>query len=147
MDKVVTMKKEIDIIIPAFNEEECLIELTKRLVDVFHIESQYDFKVFIIENGSTDTSWELCKKISNEDSRFKTLKLSRNFRMDGGLTAGLHYVAGDACIFMTADLQDPPEMISEFLRKWEQGFHNVYGKIISRKTSKLLRRINLQKIT
>ena len=136
------MKKAVDIIIPAFNEEECLIELAKRLNEVFKIEKEYDFKVFIIENGSTDTSWELCKKISLEDSRFKIIKLSRNFRMDGGLTAGLSYVTGDACIFMTADLQDPPEMISEFLRKWEQGFHNVYGKIISRKSSKFLRRIN-----
>jgi glycosyltransferase involved in cell wall biosynthesis len=142
MESVVILTKFISVIIPAYNEEACLEELTSRLKNVFKLEAEYEFEVIIIENGSIDATWDICKEISNRDSRFKILKLSRNFRMDGGLTAGLSYVTGDACIFMTADLQDPPEMISEFLRKWEQGFQNVYGKIISRKSSKFLRRIN-----
>jgi dolichol-phosphate mannosyltransferase len=142
MEGVVILTKFISVIIPAYNEEACLQELTLRLKKVFKLEEEYEFEVIIIENGSIDNTWNICKEISNHDSRFKILKLSRNFRMDGGLTAGLSYVTGDACIFMTADLQDPPEMISEFLRKWEQGFHNVYGKIVSRKSSKFLRRIN-----
>jgi dolichol-phosphate mannosyltransferase len=136
------LSKLIDVIIPAYNEEDCIDELALRLTQLFSIENMYSFRVFIIENGSTDSTWEKCKIIANQDSRFKIIKLSRNFRMDGGLTAGLHYASGDACIFMTADLQDPPEMISDFLRKWEEGFHNVYGKITSRKSSSLLRRFN-----
>jgi len=142
MESLVNLSNLISIIIPAYNEEDCLVELKTRLISIFDIESNYAFEVLIIENGSTDSTWKICQEIAAEDSRFKILKLSRNFRMDGGLTAGLSYVTGDACIFMTADLQDPPEMISEFLRKWEQGFHNVYGKIVSRKSSKFLRRIN-----
>ena len=70
------------------------------------------------------------------------IKLSRNFRMDGGLTAGLEFVTGDACVLMTADLQDPPEMISVFLRKWEEGYENIYGVVEKRIGTNILRRIN-----
>ena len=113
------MKKIISVIIPAYNEDQCVEELHQRLKKVFEIENNYDFEVLIIENGSLDQTWTKLEKIAKEDRRFKIIKLSRNFRMDGGLTAGLDFVAGDACVLMTADLQDPPELISEFLRKWE----------------------------
>jgi glycosyltransferase involved in cell wall biosynthesis len=139
---MVNIQKQIDIIIPAYNEEACLDELSNRLINLFSSEPGYHFNVILIENGSTDSTWEKCQTLASKDSRFKILKLSRNFRMDGGLTAGLEFVKGDACIFMTADLQDPPEIIPEFLRKWELGFENIYGKITSRKSSKFLRRIN-----
>jgi polyisoprenyl-phosphate glycosyltransferase len=139
---MVMAKKRIDIIIPAYNEEACVNELASRLSEVFSIENLYDFNVILVENGSLDSTWEKCKKIAENDTRFKVLKLARNFRMDGGLTAGLNFATGDACIFMTADLQDPPEVISDFLRKWEEGYQNIYGLITSRKTSKILRRIN-----
>jgi len=126
------MKKLISIIIPAYNEEECVDELAARLKTLFVTESQYDFEAIIVENGSIDTTWEKLQKIAAADSRFKILKLSRNFRMDGGLTAGLDYIKGDACVLMTADLQDPPELISEFLRKWEAGWENIYGVVTKR---------------
>ena len=126
------MKKLISIIIPAYNEEDCVDELATRLKALFVTESQYDFEAIIVENGSIDSTWEKLQKIANADSRFKILKLSRNFRMDGGLTAGLDYIKGDACVLMTADLQDPPEMISEFLRKWEAGWENIYGIVTKR---------------
>ena len=126
------MKKLISIIIPAYNEEDCVDELATRLKALFETESQYDFEAIIVENGSIDSTWEKLQKIANADSRFKILKLSRNFRMDGGLTAGLDYIKGDACVLMTADLQDPPELISEFLRKWEAGWENIYGIVTKR---------------
>jgi dolichol-phosphate mannosyltransferase len=62
--------------------------------------------------------------------------------MDGGLTAGLSFVKSDACVLMSADLQDPPEMIPKFLRKWEDGFENIYGIIGKRTGTKFLRKIN-----
>lgn len=136
------MKKLISIVIPAFNEEECVDELAERLRKVFQVEEQYDFEAIVIENGSTDTTWEKLEVISQKDSRFKILRLSRNFRMDGGLTAGLDYVSGDACVLMTADLQDPPEMISLFLRKWESGWENVYGIVKKRSGTGPIRRLN-----
>ena len=136
------MKKLISIIIPAYNEEECVDELATRLKALFITESQYDFEAIFVENGSIDTTWEKLQKIAAADSRFKILKLSRNFRMDGGLTAGLDYIKGDACVLMTADLQDPPELISEFLRKWEEGWENIYGIVLKRSGTGPIRTLN-----
>jgi glycosyltransferase involved in cell wall biosynthesis len=135
-------KKLISLIIPAYNEEECVDELARRLSNVFNSESQYDFEAIIIENGSIDSTWEKLCTISKNDSRFKILKLSRNFRMDGGLTAGLDFVAGEACVLMTADLQDPPELIPQFLRFWEQGYENIYGVITKREGTGPIRTMN-----
>ena len=136
------MKKLISVVIPAFNEEDCVDELAKRLIEVFRFESSYDFEVVIIENGSTDSTWNKLESIALADNRFKLVQLSRNFRMDGGLTAGLEFIEGDACVLMTADLQDPPELISQFLRKWEEGWENVYGIVTKRQGTKFLRRMN-----
>ena len=136
------MKKLISIIIPAYNEEDCVDELARRLAALFDSESEYSFEVVIVENGSTDSTWDKLQAISESDSRFKILRLSRNFRMDGGLTAGLDYVTGDACVLMTADLQDPPELISEFLRKWEEGWENIYGVLTKREGTGPIRTMN-----
>ena len=135
-------KKLISLIIPAYNEEDCVDELTKRLKAVFHSEPQYDFEAVIVENGSIDTTWEKLQRIAEDDSRFKILKLSRNFRMDGGLTAGLDYITGDACVLMTADLQDPPELIPTFLRKWEEGYENIFGIVTKREGTGPIRTMN-----
>lgn len=140
----VEMKKSIGIVIPAYNEEECVEELTNRLVKVFSIEIDYDFEVYFIENGSRDSTWEKLKIISKQDTRFKIIRLSRNFGMDGGLTAGLDVLETDACVFMTADLQDPPETISEFIRLWENGYENIFGIIGKREGTGLIRKINSQ---
>ena len=136
------MKKLVNIIVSAYNEEDCIDELCARLAKVFDGESQYQFKAYIIENGSTDSTWEKLSKIASSDNRFAAIKLARNFRMDGGLTAGLSLVNGDACVLMAADLQDPPEMIPTFIRQWESGWENVYGIVTKRTGTKLLRKIN-----
>mgnify|MGYP000710470852 FL=1 len=73
----------ISIVIPAYNEEDCVDELFSRLDAVFATEPQYDFEVVIVENGSLDSTWVKLQAIAEKDSRFKILKLSRNFRMDG----------------------------------------------------------------
>ena len=125
-------KKLISIIVPAFNEELCIEELARRLKLVFEANDRYDFETLIVENGSTDRTWDLLQTLHAEDPRFKVIRLARNFRMDGGITAGLSFAQGDAVVFMTADLQDPPELISEFLNKWEDGFENVYMQVSKR---------------
>ena len=135
-------KKLISIIIPAYNEEDCIDELCRRLGNVADSEIAYDFEIFIIENGSVDRTWEKLQEVAELDLRFKIIKLSRNFRMDGGLTAGLNYVNGAACVLMTADLQDPPELISDFLRLWEQGYENIYGVITKRDGTGPIRKLN-----
>ena len=135
-------KKLISLIIPAYNEEDCVDELFNRLDVVFATEPQYDFEVVIVENGSIDSTWVKLQAIAEKDSRFKILKLSRNFRMDGGLTAGLEFIKGDACVLMTADLQDPPELIPQFLRYWEQGYENIFGVITKREGTGPIRTMN-----
>jgi dolichol-phosphate mannosyltransferase len=134
--------KLVSIVIPAYNEQDCIPELVRRLKLVFDSEKNFDFEAVIVENGSEDNSWEIIKRECLTDDRFKSIQLSRNFRMDGGLTAGLDFIHGDACILMTADLQDPPELIPDFLRMWEAGWENVYGVLTRREGSGVIRNFN-----
>ncbi len=132
----------ISIVVPAYNESACVEELARRLGAVFDAEASYAWECIIVENGSTDDTWTLLQGIHGRDPRFKIVRLARNFRMDGGLTAGLAFATGDACVLMTADLQDPPEMIPVFLRKWEEGYENVYGIVTERQGTGPLRTFN-----
>ncbi|TDK95729.1 glycosyltransferase [Mycobacterium paragordonae] len=138
------MKKKIAIISPAYNESECIDELARQLAKVFDSEPEYDFEAIIVENGSSDDTMEKLLAIRAADPRFKIVKLARNFRMDGGLTAGLNVVDADAVVLMTADLQDPPDFIPEMIRAWEQGYENVYGVVTERGGVGLIRRMNSQ---
>ena len=137
-----TERKLISVIVPAYNEEDCVQELADRLSAVFEQNASYDFEAIIVENGSTDRTWELLQQIHDADHRFKIVQLSRNFRMDGGITAGLEYARGDAAVIMTADLQDPPELISEFILKWEEGYENIYMVVTKRGSTGPIRRFN-----
>ncbi len=134
----------ISIIVPAYNEADCIDELARRLASVFDSETDYRWECVVVENGSHDDTWAKLLSINAVDPRFKGVRLARNFRMDGGLTAGLEFVTGDACVFMTADLQDPPELIPAFLREWESGYENIYGIVTERQGTGLIRRINSQ---
>ena len=136
------MKKLISVIVPAYNEEACIEELARQLTAVFAVNDRYDFEVLIIENGSVDRTWEILQTINARDSRFKVIRLARNFRMDGGITAGLDYATGDAVVFMTADLQDPPELITEFIKKWEEGYENIYMHVLKRRGTGPIRSFN-----
>jgi len=136
------MKKLITIIVPAYNEEACIEELARQLTAVFAVNDRYDFETLIIENGSVDRTWEILKSVNARDPRFKVIRLARNFRMDGGITAGLEYATGDAVVFMTADLQDPPELITEFIKKWEEGYENIYMHVLKRRGTGPIRSFN-----
>ncbi len=133
-------KKLISIVIPAYNEEEVLDELKRRLQSMMDGNPRYDFEVIIVENGSFDSTYDKLLKIHADDGRFKIVQLSRNFRCDGGITAGLQYVHGDAAVIMMADLQDPPELVSQFLEKWEEGYDIVYTVVLKRNGTGLARR-------
>lgn len=135
------MKKLISIIIPAYNEEAVLEELKKRLQNIMNTCSNYDFEVIIVENGSVDSTFERLIAIHHGDPRFKIVQLSRNFGCDGGITAGLEYAKGDAAVIMNADLQDPPELIPQFIQKWESGYEIVYGIIQKREGVNAIRRV------
>src|SRR5664280_2184436 len=135
-------RKKISIVTSAYNEGECIDELARRLTVVFDSMPAYDFEAIIVENGSEDDTFDRLDAISKRDSRFKVVQLARNFRMDGGLTAGLSVVDSDAVVLMAADLQDAPEMIPAFVERWESGYENVYGIVTSRRGTGKLRRFN-----
>ena len=135
-------RKLISIVVPAYNESDCIDELARRLAIVMNSEPAYDFEVVVVENGSEDDTWDKLLAIHECDERFKVLQLARNFRMDGGLTAGLANVRGDAAVVMTADLQDPPELIPTFIRRWEEGYENVYMVVKERRGTGPIRRFN-----
>jgi dolichol-phosphate mannosyltransferase len=135
-------RRLISVIVPAYNEEDCVEELARRLAAVFDANPSYDFETIIIENGSEDRTWDLLQEANSRDPRFKVVQLARNFRMDGGITAGLDYATGDAAVIMTADLQDPPELITEFITKWEEGYENVYMIVTKRTDAGRIRSFN-----
>jgi len=119
---VTQQKKTISIIIPVYNEELVMPVLIERLVQVMNcLEDKYTLRAVLIDDGSRDNSWHMIRKISAQDSRFSGLRLSRNFGHQAALSCGYEFAAGDAVISMDADLQDPPEVIPELVRKWEQG--------------------------
>lgn len=139
-----TDRKTISIVTPVYNEAGNVVELCRRLRLVFDENAGYDFEALLVENGSADATWELIQAECAADPRFKALRLSRNFGADGGISAGLSKARGDAAVIMCADLQDPPELISTFIAKWEEGYENVYGIVTKREGSSALRRANSQ---
>jgi polyisoprenyl-phosphate glycosyltransferase len=139
-----TIRKLISVVTPAYNEQDNVEELVRRLQAVFEENADYHFEVIAVENGSTDATYEKLVQANAEDPRFKVVRLSRNFGPDGGVSAGLAQARGDAAVIMCADLQDPPELITQFIAAWEQGYENVYQVITKREGTGLIRRINSQ---
>jgi glycosyltransferase involved in cell wall biosynthesis len=136
------MKPLISVVIPAYNERDNVDELGRRLGLVFDAEDGYEWEALLVENGSADDTYEKAVALNARDPRFKVIQLARNFRMDGGLTAGLQDARGDAAILMAGDLQDPPEVIPAFLRKWEEGYEIVYQIVTARQGTGPVRRFN-----
>ena len=146
--------KKISIIIPAYNEEESLPLLYERLDKLMNGIKNYEFEVLFVNDGSKDKTIEIIKDLRNKDNRICYVDFSRNFGKEIAMLAGLDYAKGDAVIFMDADLQDPPELIPELIKYWEEGYDDVYARRKSRKgetwlkkfTSKMYYKV-LQKIT
>jgi len=137
-------RKLISVVTPAYNEQDNIAELASRLQAVFAENPDFDFEVIAVENGSADATFERLSEVHEQDPRFKVVRLSRNFGADGGVSAGLANAAGDAAVIMCADLQDPPELITQFIKAWAQGYDNVYQIVTKREGSSLVRRVNSQ---
>jgi dolichol-phosphate mannosyltransferase len=133
-------RKLISIVTPAYNEELVVDELAKRLQGVMDSLPDYEFEVIVVENGSSDFTFERLIGIHRLDRRFKIVQLSRNFGCDGGISAGLMYAKGDAAVIMNADLQDPPELIPAFIEEWVNGYEIIYGVIKKREGVNFIRR-------
>jgi len=135
------MKQTVDIITSAYNEEECISELFLRLQAVFKLEKNYSFSVIVIDNGSTDTTWNKISNFALENKGVTAISMAKNFSLDAAFTCGLDLASSDLAIIMTSDLQDPPEQISNLLRKYEEGFDQVLAKITRRDSVPFVRRI------
>ena len=124
--------KKVSILIPAYNEEEVLYTLYDRLENVINKLNNYKFEVLLINDGSKDNTLNILRELRKRDKRMCYINLSRNYGKETAMIAGLDYVTGDCCIILDADLQDPPELIEEMLKYWEQGYDDVYAKRKSR---------------
>ena len=125
--------KKVTIIVPAYNEEESLPFLKERLNELINKITKYEFEIIFINDGSKDKTLDIIKNWRKEDNRINYVDFSRNFGKEIAMIAGLDYATGDCAIFMDADLQDPPELIPELLKWWEEGYDDVYARRKSRK--------------
>lgn len=129
----------ISVVVPVYNEEEVLPEFYKRITAVMDA-LEHRTELVFVDDGSTDGTRALVSKLRDGDPRIALVHLSRNFGKEIAMTAGLHHARGDAIIVIDADLQDPPELIPELLRRWQDGFDAVYAKRSSRDGETLLKR-------
>ena len=120
--------KKISIVIPMYYEEQVAEECYKRVTGVLKNIKEYDYEILFVNDGSKDRTLEILEKIAKENDKVKIISFSRNFGHQAAVTAGLKYVTGDAVVIMDADLQDPPELIPDMLKHWEEGYEVIYGK-------------------
>lgn len=116
------------IVIPIYNEETNLNELAGRLLNTIQSKlNDWQIEILLVNDGSYDSSFSIMKKLAEKNSIFKLVNLSRNFGHQIAISAGMDLAAGDVCIVMDGDLQDPPETIPELIKKWKEGFEIVYA--------------------
>jgi len=129
----------VSVIFPVYNEIENLDALIKRVHPVLEQAALGSFEVVFVDDGSRDGSAELLDAINQRDSRYKVVHFSRNFGHQAALQAGLDASRGRCVVLMDADLQDPPELVTQFLEKWNEGYEVVYAVRKKRKENILKR--------
>lgn len=120
--------KTITILIPCYNEENSIDVLYEHLEKVIAQLTEYEFRILLVNDGSEDNTLAKLQELHTRDSSVSYVSLSRNFGKESAMLAGLDYAEGDAVILMDADLQDPPELIPQMLREWENGYDDVYAR-------------------
>ncbi|MBI5020622.1 MAG: glycosyltransferase family 2 protein [Ignavibacteriales bacterium] len=124
------------IIIPVYNEEAIIPELSRRLkliLDRMNMEAE----IIFVDDCSVDKTFSMIESLHQTDSRFKVIRLARNFGHQIAITAGMEFTEGEAVILMDGDLQDPPELLPDLLAKWSEGYDVVYTIKRSRKENAL----------
>jgi glycosyltransferase involved in cell wall biosynthesis len=121
-------RPEIVILTPVYNEEQNLPFYAERVRKVLLDRSDVSFRVLLIDDGSVDGSWEKIEAICRGDDRYRGIRLSRNFGSHAAVTAGFYHTDGDAYATLACDLQDPPEVILEYVDRWRAGARIVWGK-------------------
>ena len=135
------MVQNLSIIIPSYNEEENINEIYERIKKTLMDINIDNFEIIFIENGSTDKSLEILKKINHNDKKVKIVSFSRNFGYQNAILAGLKYSKNEHVCILDGDLQDPPEVIKDFVAKAKDGYDVVYG-IRKKREAKLSKKIS-----
>lgn len=116
----------LSVVVPCLNEEGLLLDTNRRLIDVLE-QLPIAFEIIYVDDGSTDATAGLLRNLTEQDERIRMVRLSRNFGHQMAITAGIEHSSGDAVVVIDADLQDPPELILDFVRHWLDGYDVVYG--------------------
>lgn len=134
------MKKKVSVLVPCYNEEASLRAFYDALTAIVSSLTAYDWEFLFINDGSCDQTWSVVNDLYEMDTRVSCIDLSRNFGKENAMMAGFDYAKGECVIIMDADLQDPPSLIPEMLKCWENGYQDVYAKRNTRGKESWLRR-------
>jgi glycosyltransferase involved in cell wall biosynthesis len=138
-DNNLTFKPMVSICVPVLNEEESLPFLVKRLDDISEkLGEAFDFEYIFTDNNSTDKSWEILQELSENNTSIRAYRFGKNIGFQKSILFNFRQAKGQAVIQLDADMQDPPELIEQFLEHWLQGFKIVSGVRVDRKESKLM---------
>ena len=130
----------LSVVVPIYNNADGLDELSERLRGTLSAAGIEDYEVIFIDDGSRDNSRDVLRRLCRQEPRMKLVRLTRNFGHQFAITAGFDCSRGDSVLVMDGDLQDPPEVIPEFLAKWRQGYDVVYGVRLERAGESRLKR-------
>jgi len=117
----------VSVVTPVFNEVEVIEAFFRRVVKVMDSVESTELELIFVDDGSTDGSYEKLVGLARANGNVKIVKFSRNFGHQVAITAGIDYAKGDAVVVIDADLQDPPEIIKDFIGRWREGYDVVYG--------------------
>lgn len=127
------------VVIPVYNEEEVINECYSRINYVMNSTGE-SYEIIFVNDGSKDKTFDLLSKICENDKKIKLIDFSRNFGHQSAITAGMNFSSGKAVIVIDADLQDPPEVILDMIKKWKEGYKVVYGKRLKREGESIFKR-------
>jgi dolichol-phosphate mannosyltransferase len=131
--------KKISVVIPVYNEEANVLNAYNTVAKVMSFyEGRYEYEIIFTDNHSSDNTFSLLQDIAKADNKVKAVRFSRNFGYQKSIYTGYLLTSGDAAIQLDCDLQDPPEMIHQFIKRWEEGYAVVYGIRKKRKESWLM---------
>lgn len=125
--------KKISVVIPMYYEEDVANECYNRTKKVLNGLENYDHEIIFVNDGSKDKTLPILKEIATKDEKAKVISFSRNFGHQAAVTAGLKFVTGDCILIIDSDMQDPPELLVDMLKLWEDGNEVIYAKRKTRK--------------
>lgn len=135
------MNKLLSLIVPVFNEEEVLPASYARMSAAMQALTGYDYEIIYVNDGSRDGTMKQLRAIAKEHKEVRVISFSRNFGHQLAVTAGMDNARGDALIIIDADLQDPPEVIAELVKAWENGADIAYGKRLKREGETVFKKL------